>query len=159
MTSVGAGSLVIALLLIAYPVLRPSQLVGTDIVQAIPLVAAAALGHMLFGQVHLAVTVSLLIGALPAVYIGARLSAHAPASVLRCVIAAVLAGSALALLKVPSPTLVGASIAAAAAMALLTRPALRRSVRKVEVLSGGSQAPHERQIAAASAVSAEPASL
>ena len=75
MTSVGAGSLVIALLLLAYPRLRPSQLVGTDIVQAIPLVAAGALGHLLFGDVHLALTLSLLIGAIPAVYAGARLSA------------------------------------------------------------------------------------
>jgi hypothetical protein len=105
------------------------------------------------------VTVSLLIGALPAVYIGARLSAQAPAAVLRCVIAAVLAGSALALLKVPSPTLVGASIAAAFAMAVICRPARPRSVREVEAVSGGSEAPHDRQVASASVVSAEPASL
>src|SRR5882762_9314093 len=61
MTSVGAGSVIIALLLLAYPTLRPAQLVGTDIVQAIPLVAAATLGHLIFGDVHLALTVSLLL--------------------------------------------------------------------------------------------------
>jgi uncharacterized membrane protein YfcA len=120
-TSVGAGSLIIALLLIAYPRLSPSQLVGTDIVQAIPLVAAAAFGHLLFGEVRLAVTVSLLIGALPAVYLGARCSAAAPASVTRPIISGVLLASALALLSAPSALLVLAAILGAAGMALLNR--------------------------------------
>ena len=39
MTSVGAGSLILTLLLVLYPALKPSQLVGTDLVQAVPLVA------------------------------------------------------------------------------------------------------------------------
>lgn len=120
-TSVGAGSLIIALLLIAYPRLSPSQLVGTDIVQAIPLVAAAAFGHLLFGEVRLAVTVSLLIGALPAVYLGARCSAQAPASVTRPIISGVLLASALALLSAPAALLVVAAILGAAGMALLNR--------------------------------------
>ncbi|MDQ2956085.1 MAG: sulfite exporter TauE/SafE family protein [Actinomycetota bacterium] len=121
MTSVGAGSLIIALLLLAYPRLSPSQLVGTDIVQAIPLVASAAVGHLLFGEVKLAVTGSLLIGALPAVYLGARLSSQAPASVTRPVISAVLLASALALLQVPPWGLVLAAAAAGAAMWWLGR--------------------------------------
>ncbi|UQX88362.1 sulfite exporter TauE/SafE family protein [Jatrophihabitans telluris] len=127
LTSVGAGSLVIALLLLAYPGLRPGQLVGTDIVQAIPLVGAAAVGHLLFGDVHLALTVSLLVGALPAVYVGARLSAAAPAPVLRSVVAGVLTASALALLKAPSDVLVPAALAAAAGMAWLSRPSGREN--------------------------------
>lgn len=121
MTSVGAGSLIIALLLIAYPRLSPSQLVGTDIVQAIPLVASAAVGHLLFGEVKLAVTGSLLIGALPAVYLGARLSAQAPAALTRPVISAVLLASALALLKVPAWGLVAAAVLAGVAMWRLGR--------------------------------------
>lgn len=111
MTSVGAGSLIIALLLLAYPRLSPKQLVGTDIVQAIPLVASAALGHLLFGEVQLAITASLLVGALPAVYLGARLSAQAPAAITRPVIAAVLLASALALLRVSTPLVVVAAVA------------------------------------------------
>lgn len=106
-TSVGAGSLIIALLLLAYPRLSPRQLVGTDIVQAIPLVASAALGHLLFGEVRISVTSSLLIGALPAVYIGSLLSAQAPARVTRPIIGGVLAASALALLHVSTAVLVG----------------------------------------------------
>jgi len=122
MTSVGAGSVVIALLLLAYPQLRPSGLVGTDIVQAIPLVASAALGHMLFGEVHLGVTVSLLIGAIPAVYVGARLSAQAPAGLIRVALAAVLLGSALALLHAPGPLILLGGAAAGALMLWLSRP-------------------------------------
>ena len=121
MTSVGAGSLVIALLLLAYPRLRPSQLVGTDIVQAIPLVASAALGHLLFGDVQLAITGSLLLGALPAIYLGARLSSSAPAGVTRPIVSGVLLASALALLQAPGWALLLAAPVAIVAMALLGR--------------------------------------
>ena len=119
MTSVGAGSVIIALLLIAYPTLRPSHLVGTDIVQAIPLVAAATLGHLIFGDVQFGLTASLLLGALPGVYLGARLSARGPAAVIRPVVTGVLLASALALLKVSTPVLLVAAVAGAALMALL----------------------------------------
>ncbi|MDQ1730225.1 MAG: uncharacterized protein QOK10_384 [Pseudonocardiales bacterium] len=121
MTSVGAGSLIIALLLLAYPRLSPKQLVGTDIVQAIPLVASAALGHLLFGEVRLSITTSLLIGAIPAVYIGSRMSAQAPARVTRPIISAVLMGSALALLKAPSAGIVVGALVAGGAMIALGR--------------------------------------
>lgn len=119
LTSVGAGSVIIALLLIAYPTLRPAQLVGTDIVQAIPLVGAATLGHLIFGDVHLTITASLLVGALPGVYAGARLSAQGPATVIRPVITGVLLASALALLKVATPVIVLSSLAGVATMVLL----------------------------------------
>ncbi len=135
MTSVGAGSLVIASLLIAYPWLRPAQLVGTDIVQAIPLVAAATFGHLLFGDVHLAVTVSLLLGALPGVYLGARLSARGPAVIIRPLIAAVLLTSALALLEMPTAVLISAAVAALIAMVLLrtaSDPARTPSPRELQ---------------------------
>ena len=122
MTSVGAGSLIIASLLVVYPQLRPAQLVGTDMVQAIPLVAAATVGHLLYGDVHLAVTISLLLGALPGVYLGARLSARGPAALIRPVIPAVLLASALALLKVPTPMLIGAAVAGLVMMVLLSVP-------------------------------------
>jgi uncharacterized membrane protein YfcA len=38
MTSVGSGSLIIVMLLLLYPAMRAAQLVGTDLVQAVPLV-------------------------------------------------------------------------------------------------------------------------
>src|SRR5699024_6839949 len=48
LTSVGSGSLIIIGLMVVYPGLRASQLVGTDLAQAVPLVFAAAIGHMFF---------------------------------------------------------------------------------------------------------------
>jgi uncharacterized membrane protein YfcA len=84
MTSVGSGSLMIVmLLLLLYPMLRSSELVGTDLVQAIPLVASAAAGHLLFGDFRLDLTASLLVGSLPGVYLGARLSSRANDAVIR----------------------------------------------------------------------------
>jgi uncharacterized protein len=74
LTSVGSGSLMVVLLTLLYPKLSPKALVGTDIVQAVPLVAAAALGHVLTGSFQLGLTAALLIGGIPGALIGARLS-------------------------------------------------------------------------------------
>jgi uncharacterized membrane protein YfcA len=100
MTSVGSGSLMIVLLLVLYPMLRSSELVGTDLVQAIPLVASAAVGHLLFGDFKLDLTASLLVGSLPGVYLGARLSSRANDAVIRPALALVLVASGLKLLGV-----------------------------------------------------------
>jgi len=98
LTSVGSGSLMIILLLMLYPKLRLSELVGTDLVQAIPLVASAALGHALFGDFHLALTASILVGSIPGVFLGAQLSSRAPDRVIRPALIVVLLGSSLKLL-------------------------------------------------------------
>jgi uncharacterized protein len=95
MTSVGSGSLMIILLLFLYPTLGANQLVGTDLSQAVPLTLAAALGAVAFGHVEFAVTVSLIIGAVPAVLIGSLLSANAPDRYIRPVITFVIAASGL----------------------------------------------------------------
>jgi len=98
LTSVGSGSLMIILLLMLYPKLRLSELVGTDLVQAIPLVASAALGHAFFGDFRLALTASILIGSVPGVFIGAQLSSRAPDKLIRPALILVLLGSSLKLL-------------------------------------------------------------
>jgi uncharacterized membrane protein YfcA len=116
LSSVGSGSLMIVMLLALYPTLSASQLVGTDLVQAIPLVGAAALGHLLFGDFHLDVTTSLLIGALPGVYVGARVSSRAPDALIRPVLVVVLVASALKLLDAPNAA-VGGFLAMAAVTA------------------------------------------
>jgi hypothetical protein len=86
------------MLLVLYPKLKASELVGTDLIQAVPLVGAAALGHILFGDFKLELTTSLLLGSVPGVYIGARVSAIAPGRVIRRALAFVLTASALKLL-------------------------------------------------------------
>jgi len=102
LTSVGSGSIIIACLMLTYPQLRGAQLVGTDLVQAIPLVAAAALAHIIVGDFELGLTASILIGALPAVYVGARLSSRARDGLIRPALVFVLVASALKLLNVPT---------------------------------------------------------
>lgn len=99
MTSVGSGSLMIVVMTMLYPALSRSRLVGTDLVQAIPLVGSAAISHIVLLQsVKLAVTASLVIGALPGIYIGARLSARYDGKWLRIVIPVLLAASGVKLL-------------------------------------------------------------
>jgi uncharacterized membrane protein YfcA len=100
MTSVGSGSLIIIALMVLYPALSTRTLVGTDLVQAIPLVASAALGHILFGDFQLGLTTELLVGCIPGVYLGARLSSRASDNVIRPALAFVLLASGLKLLEV-----------------------------------------------------------
>jgi len=95
MTSVGSGSLMIVLLLFAYPALAAGQLVGTDLTQAVPLTAAAALGALLFGHVQFGVTTAVVIGSVPAVLVGSLLSSRAPDRYIRPVITFVIFASAL----------------------------------------------------------------
>ena len=106
MTSVGSGSLMIVALLLLYPSIRAGQLVGTDLVQAVPLVASASLGHLLFGDFQLDLTASLLIGALPGVYVGARVSSVAPGGIVRRALVVVLLASGLKLLEAPTSVVV-----------------------------------------------------
>jgi len=100
LTSVGSGSLIIIALMGLYPTLKASELVGTDLVQAVPLVASAAIGHLLFGDFHMDITTSLLLGCIPGVWVGAHLSARAPGGLVRRALAFVLLASALKLLNV-----------------------------------------------------------
>ena len=98
MTSVGSGSLIIIALLFLYPTLSAAGIVGTDLTQAVPLVLSAALGHLLFGDFQLDLTVALLVGTIPGVYLGARMSAYAPDGIVRRALTVVLVASALKLL-------------------------------------------------------------
>jgi uncharacterized membrane protein YfcA len=95
MTSVGSGSLMIILLLFTYPPLSAGQLVGTDLTQAVPLTAAAALGALAFGHVEFGVTASVVAGSVPAVVIGSLLSSRAPDRFIRPAITFVIFASGL----------------------------------------------------------------
>ena len=98
MTSVGSGSLIIVLLMLLYPRLSSKSLVGTDLVQAIPLVASATLGQLVFGHINFGLAGALIVGSIPGVYLGARFSSRAPDGIVRPVLVFVLVASALALL-------------------------------------------------------------
>jgi uncharacterized membrane protein YfcA len=115
MTSVGSGSLIIIALLVLYPALKANDLVGTDLVQAVPLVVSAAIAHLFFGDFRLDITVAVLAGALPGVFVGAQLSSRLPAGLVRRALAFVLMASGLKLLGLGN---VGMLVAVAAVLAL-----------------------------------------
>jgi uncharacterized membrane protein YfcA len=126
MTSVGSGSLIIACLLFLYPRLKASQLVGTDLVQAMPLVASAALGHLIFGDVQFALTAALVVGSVPGVFLGALVSSLAPPRLVRRALAIVLTASGLKLVGVGTLEL-GIILAAVVVVGPLVWALVRRS--------------------------------
>jgi hypothetical protein len=90
LTSVGAGAIGVTVLLMLYPALAITRIVGSDIAHAVPLTLVAGMGHWLLGSVDVAMLLSLLIGSLPGIALGSHLSARAPESLLRNLLAAVL---------------------------------------------------------------------
>ncbi|MEJ7770406.1 MAG: sulfite exporter TauE/SafE family protein [Geodermatophilaceae bacterium] len=138
-TSVGSGSLIIIALITLYPALKASDLVGTDIVQAVPLVVSAAIGHLLFGDFQFDVAFSLLIGAIPGVIAGSLVSSKAPGGIIRRALALILLASALKLLDVPNTWTAGILIAV-----VLTGPPLWMVLRRRH----GFPALHSRDFAA-----------
>lgn len=97
-SSVGAGAIGVTALLMLYPALRVSRIVGSDIAHAVPLTLVAGFGHWLIGGVDFVLLGNLLIGSVPGVVIGSVLSSRAPDNVLRPVLAAVLLFSGIKLL-------------------------------------------------------------
>jgi uncharacterized protein len=104
-TSVGSGSLMIVMLLFLYPMIGANQLVGTDLTQAVPLTLAAALGAIAFGHIEFGVTVSLILGSVPAVLIGSLFSSTAPDRYVRPVITFVITASGLKYIGLDTETL------------------------------------------------------
>ena len=100
-TSVGSGSLIMVALLLIYPTLSAVRLVGTDLVQAVPLVLSAAVGHVVTEGVTWAVLIPLILGGTPGTFLGARLAAWVSQSVIRRGIVIVLTVTGLKMLGVP----------------------------------------------------------
>jgi uncharacterized protein len=98
LTSVGSGTLIIVSLAFMFPRLGPRELVGTDIFQAFMLLASGVIGYLLSGTINWPMVLSLLVGSLPGVFLGSRLSKYIPDSILRPLLASVLAFSGWKLL-------------------------------------------------------------
>ena len=112
LTSVGSGTLIAACLLILFPAMLPSRLVGTDIVQAVPMLVVGAIAHAGMGEVDWKIVVSLLIGQIPGVFIGARVSSRYNGQELRWLLLVLVAAGGVSLLGAPkwvgtSMTLIG----------------------------------------------------
>lgn len=90
LTSVGSGSLIVAGLVLLYPQLPLSQVVGTDIFHAAFLVTSAGMAHLGTGGVDIHLLQGLLLGSLPGVWVGSKFSVVFPERVLRPVLALAL---------------------------------------------------------------------
>ena len=98
LSSVGAGAIGVTALIMLYPALRVSRIVGSDIAHAVPLTLIAGAGHWFIGDVNGALLGNLLVGSIPGVIAGSLLSSRSPDHVLRPALAAVLIISGLRLL-------------------------------------------------------------
>ncbi|BCG65231.1 MAG: hypothetical protein methR_P3056 [Methyloprofundus sp.] len=89
-SSVGAGAIGSAILFLLYPHKKPIAIVGTDIAHAVPLTAIAGMGHLHFGAVDFDLLIGLLLGGIPAIYLGSLVGRHIPDNWLRVTIALLL---------------------------------------------------------------------
>lgn len=91
LSSVGAGVIGTAIVFLLFAHLPAVVVVGTELANAVPLTAVAGIGHWYFlGDVDLQLLSGLVLGGLPAVYLGSRIGKRLPDAYLRPIIAAVL---------------------------------------------------------------------
>ena len=89
-SSVGAGAIGVTALILLYPKLPTSRVVGSDIAHAVPLTLVAGLGHWLVGSVDWHLFVALVTGSIPGVVIGSLIGTRMSEQVLRPVLALIL---------------------------------------------------------------------
>ncbi len=98
LTSIGSGSITLPLLLLALPASSIRSLIGSEIVFAALMIPVAAAGHVAFANVDWSMAFSLVLGALPGAYLGARLCARLGENSLRPAVLGVLAFAGFKLL-------------------------------------------------------------
>ena len=89
-SSIGAGALGAAILVLLYPRIRLVKIIGTDLAHAVPLTAFSGLGHVQMGNVDFGLLGALLIGSIPGIILGARLAAHLSENFVRNALATML---------------------------------------------------------------------
>jgi uncharacterized protein len=89
-SSIGAGAIGCTVLALIYPELSPQKVAATDIAYAVPLTAVGAIGHAAIGNIDIVLLCSLLVGSVPAIWLGVRLSERLNQSVSRGLLASLL---------------------------------------------------------------------
>ena len=133
LTSVGSGTIFGLVMLIAFP-LTAAKIVGTDIFHAAVLLAVAGAGQLVAGHVDLGATGWLLIGSVPGVLIGSRLTVRLPERALRIALAATLTLAGVKLVEPPGAdaiVLAGVVTGAIAAVAATARWLITRSPERL----------------------------
>jgi uncharacterized protein len=141
-TSVGAGSVIMIALLMLYPGLSPVRLVGTDLVQAVPLVLAAAASNIVINGLDWHILVPLVLGSTPGTILGSRLAPLVPQSYIRRGIVVVLTMSGVALLDKSGWAPLGAGkddthpvlVAAVGVLMIVLLPVVWGAVRRTQGL-------------------------
>ena len=127
-TSAGSGSLIAVGLIILFR-LAPKQVVATDIFHAAILLWAAAIAHIVAGNVDYALAGTILLGSIPGVWIGSSFSSRVQPSTLRLALAIVLIGGGLGLLSKAGAAIPAAVIAAVPVLLAVVVVLRERSTR------------------------------
>jgi len=98
-SSIGAGAIGATLLVMLYPRLTAAEVAGTDIAYAVPLTAIAAVGHWWLGSINWSLLLTLLVGSLPGITIGAYAARAVPERLLRGLLAFTLVAVAAKLVS------------------------------------------------------------
>lgn len=83
LSSIGAGALGATMILLLYPRLDMKRLVGSDIAHAVPLTIVAGIGHASLGNVRWDLLATLVMGSIPGIWVGAKLTKHLPETITR----------------------------------------------------------------------------
>ena len=117
-TSAGSGALIAVGLILLFR-LVPTRVVGTDVFHAAILLWAAAIAHLVSGNVDFALAGTILLGSIPGVWVGSHMSVRVPTDALRTTLAVVLLGSGLGLLSKAGTGIPGAVLGAFPVAAVL----------------------------------------
>lgn len=118
LTSVGSGVFFGLTLLVIFP-MRAHRVVGTDIFHAAALLYVAGAAHWAAGNIDFGILFWLLIGSIPGVLIGGRLTLSIPEKSLRLLLAGVLGLAGIKLLDVPGAEKIILVVLSAGVVALL----------------------------------------
>jgi uncharacterized protein len=118
LTSVGSGVFFGLTLLVIFP-MRAHRVVGTDIFHAAALLYVAGAAHWAAGNIDFGILFWLLLGSIPGVLIGGRLTLSIPEQSLRLMLAGVLGLAGIKLLNVPGGEQIILVVLSAGLIALL----------------------------------------
>ena len=100
LTSVGAGAIGVAALMLLYPALPLPRIVAADIAHAVPLTLVAGLGHASIGSVDWDLLLKLLAGSLPGIWLGTQLVNKTPERLIRSLLTVLLACAGVKLIAI-----------------------------------------------------------
>lgn len=83
LSSIGAGAIGATMIMLLYPRMESHKVVGTDIAHAVPLTLVAGIGHATLGHVNWGLLGWLLIGSVPGIWLGAKLTRRMPEKLIR----------------------------------------------------------------------------